>query len=227
MGQLSFFAGVDMGDPATFYPADRWNPYGYYEQWDVITLNKSLLHGPYGKLSYFLLPSTRTIMKRACGYAEQIRDVAHKYQQQVIKCPRFSLTLPAWTAHGADIERMIICLREPIQVAQSIRKRNRDLTWHGVYLWYAHNKRLLEHIGDIPVWYVRYSHLIDRETSLQELGHAFRFLGHDLGDAELKALVAERVKPELRNHAQVIQAYPRPIQRLWEDLCARHAAQFE
>lgn len=227
MGQLFFAAGVDMGDSTTFYPADRWNPFGYYEQSDIIAIDRALLHGAYGKFAYLLLPSTRTIMRRARGHADQLKNISQKYRHQAIKSPRFCLTLPAWIEYGADIERMIVCLREPIQVAQSIRKRNRDMIWHGLYLWYTHNKRLLAHIGDIPVWYVHYSHLIDQDTCIDELGRALRFLGHNLSDERLKMLAGERIRPELRNHTQVIQAYPKPIQRLWDDLSARHAAQFE
>lgn len=216
-----------MGDPDDFHPADHWNPYGYFEQSDIIDLDKVLLHGRYGKFSYLWLPSTRTIMQRARGYADQLQAAAEKYQSCVIKSPRFCLTLPAWQEYGGEIERVIVCLREPVQVAQSIRRRNRDMVWHGLYLWYVHNKRLLDHLGDIPVWYVRYSHLIDLDTCQQELGSALRFLGHNFSDEQIKVLTVERIKPELRHHAQVPPAYARPVQRLWDELCARHAAQFE
>jgi hypothetical protein len=227
MGQLFYAAGVDMGDPATFFPADRWNPDGYYEQSDVIAVNKALLHGPYGKFAYFFLPSTRTIMKRARKHAEQLKGIAQKYQGKAIKEPRFCLTLPAWVEHGAEIERLILCLREPIQVAQSIQRRDLGLIRHGLYLWYTHNKTLLEHIGNIPVWYVRYSYIIGEDTRREELGRAFQFFGHDLSDERLKTLADECIKPGLHNHTQTTHVYPKHIRRLWDDLCARHAAQFE
>lgn len=54
-------AGADLGDPAGFYPCDRWNPDGYFEQQEILTANRKLLHGPLGRLAFFSLPaSTRS-----------------------------------------------------------------------------------------------------------------------------------------------------------------------
>ena len=42
-----------------------------------------------------------------------------------------------------------------------------------------------------------------------------------------REILQERIKPELRHHTQVPLTYVRPVQQLWDELCARHAAQFE
>ncbi|MCZ7545119.1 MAG: hypothetical protein M5R40_17055 [Anaerolineae bacterium] len=63
MGQLLHAVGIDMGTPDTFFPADRWNPDGYYEQRDIIRVNKALVRGPFWKFAYFRLPSTETILE--------------------------------------------------------------------------------------------------------------------------------------------------------------------
>ncbi|GAB4448684.1 MAG: hypothetical protein Kow00120_18860 [Anaerolineae bacterium] len=225
MGQLLHAAGVDMGTPDTFFPADRWNPDGYYEQRDIIRVNKALVHGPFWKFAYFRLPSTETILKRAQRQAASIQEAARKYKGKAVKDPRFCLTLPAWLRYGAGIDRILICLRDPIQVAQSIWKRNHVATWYGLQLWYIHNKTLLDHIAGIPVWYADYGSIMDPETSVGELRRALRFLGYEFPEAELAAFVVQCVKPALHRNTGTAQAYPDPVQRLWDDLRARHAAQ--
>jgi hypothetical protein len=156
MGQLFYAAGFNMGTTETFCPADRWNPKGYYEQVDVIGINKALLHGPLWKFVYFHMPSTETILKRGRRISESIQQAAAKYQDVVVKDPRFSVTLPAWVEHGTVVNRLLFCLRDPVQVAQSLWKRNRAFVRLGLHLWYIHNKTLLDHLGDAPVWYVYY-----------------------------------------------------------------------
>ncbi len=227
MGRLFFLAGADMGNPETFRPPNRWNPFGYFEQSDVNALNKKLLHGPYGKLVYLWLPSTNTLIRRSRQNVDQVQAVAQKYQDRVIKGPRFCLTLPAWLAVGAEVERLIICLREPIQVAQSIQRRNHVLICYGLHLWYLHNQRLLDHLQDIPVWFVRFSHLINENTRTTELAHALQFFEYPLTADQVHRLAEEHIKPEQRNHTRTTYPYSRPVQQLWDDLCARHAAQFE
>lgn len=226
-GQLFYMAGVDMGPPATFYRADRWNPDGYYEQTDIIELNKQLLHGPFWKFVYFRLPSRQTIERRAKKRAAVIQELGRKYEGKTVKDPRFSLTLPAWIETGTTVDRLLFCIRDPGQVAQSIKRRNHVIARYGLHLWYIHNKALSECVGDIPVWYLYYGNIMNQETSSKELRHAFRFFDCEMDEDRLTALAAQCVKPRLQNHTTISSHYPDHIQRLWDDLRTRHAAQFE
>ena len=166
MARLCFEAGGDLGDPNTFYRADKWNVDGYYEQPEIHQINMPLVNGPWGKLSYFRLPSTATILKRSDAKADEIRSVSAKYQGKIVKETRYCLTLPGWLKHGANIENILVCLRSPIQVAKSIQKRNKTLLRHGLELWYIHNQRLLENLDNIPVWFVSYMHLLNEKMPL-------------------------------------------------------------
>jgi hypothetical protein len=114
IAQLFYRAGADMGDPDTFYRPDRWNPEGYFEQPTIHAINMPLINGMWGKLAYFRLPSTETILRRAERREEQIKNTASQYEGKVIKETRFCLTLPAWLKYGATVNKVLICLREPI-----------------------------------------------------------------------------------------------------------------
>ena len=56
VAQLFFEAGADMGNPSTFYPTDKWNSDGYFEQTDILAINQPLINGFLGRFSYFWLP---------------------------------------------------------------------------------------------------------------------------------------------------------------------------
>ena len=73
VARLFFEAGEDLGDPANFYRPDRWNPDGYFEQPDIHAINMPLVHGIWGRLSYFAPPSTHAVLKRGCRRAVRRR----------------------------------------------------------------------------------------------------------------------------------------------------------
>ena len=227
VARLFYEAGTDMGNPDTFYRPDRWNPEGYYEQPGIHAINMPLINGPWWKVAYFRLPSTQTILKRAEKRVDQIQQTATDYEGKVIKETRFCLTLPAWQKYGAQVDKILICLRDPIQVAQSIKKRNRTLLRHGYYLWRVHNKRILKHAKDIPVWFVYYPNLINPETHRQEMDAAFRFFGYHFNDDQLHEIKKKAVRPHMNHYPEQSASYPPRIESLWDDLRQRHAAQFD
>jgi hypothetical protein len=218
-------AGADLGDPELFYRGDRWNTDGYYEQPHVHAVNMPLINGWLGKLAYFHLPSTRTILRRARARADEIQEVARLYEGKVVKETRFCLTLPAWLEHGTRVSHLLVCLREPSEVAQSLRRRNKIPLSMGLGLWHEHLSRLLESAGDIPCWFIAYRNLFDPERALPELAAAFRFFGEEIEQEALVELCGATIKQEM-NHARPLDVeYPPRVARLWSDVLARHGAQ--
>ena len=45
--------GGDFGNHETFFPANKWNPGGYFEQNTVIETNKKIIEGNLGVFNYF------------------------------------------------------------------------------------------------------------------------------------------------------------------------------
>jgi len=227
VARLLYEAGADMGDSATFYRGDKWNPDGYYEQPEVHRINMRLINGWWGKLAYFKLPGTETIMRRAGRIRGDIGRMAAKYKDKVVKETRFCLTLPAWLAHGARVDRMLICLRDPVAVAASLKRRNWITTNLAYQLWLEHNNRLLaERPAEIPIWFVNYANLLNEQTFSQEISLAIRFLGMDLSDGRLVQLQQSIVKPSPDQTEPADVDYPEEVQRLWERLKEAHKLQF-
>ena len=225
VGRLFFEAGADLGPPETLYAGDRWNPDGYYEQPDIHAVNMPLINGPFWKFAYFWLPSSATIMRRARRRAEQIRRTAEAYRGKVIKETRFSLTLPAWLEYGAEVDGLLVCLREPFAVASSIKKRNRVPLSVGYRLWQIHNQRLLAAAGEIPVRFVRYDHLLDEAKFGAEASQTLRFFGLERSDAEIEEL-GQRCVKRWYNHAPPdAKGHPTDVAARWRDLLDRHAGQ--
>ncbi len=214
-----------MGDAGSFYPADRWNPDGYFEQPDIHAVNRPLIHGPWGRLAYFKLPTATTILKRAARRREQIAGTAEKYDRKVVKETRFCLTLQAWLACSARIRRIIVCLRDPDAVVRSIQNRNWISQRHGYQLWHTHLERLLKQSDTIPLWFVRYENLLNSDTFLDELRPALRFFEMTMDERELRSLQEKVVKPEWNHFRDRSNECPQNVRHLWRDLLERHATQ--
>lgn len=224
LARLFFEARADMGDPATFQEGDRWNPDGYFEQKEIISLNMRLIHGPFWKFSYFRLPSVERIMRRGEKSSGTLKDLAARYDSRVVKDTRFCLTLPAWRAQGARVQGVIACLREPTAVAASLKKRNRISLGRGLRLWTEHISRLLASTEDVPFRLVLYRSLIDRDLGRAETAGAFRFAGLSVSDGRLSEIRSTCVKPEM-DHNPPAPGSAGPEQDIWEQLLRRHAAQ--
>jgi len=228
VAKLFYEAGANMGSADTFYPADKWNPDGYFEQPDIHSINMPLINGHLWKFAYFWLPSTQTILKRAQNYSDSIRSIAPKYETSIIKETRFCLTLPAWLEYDTKVDRILVCLREPIQVAMSIKKRNYSPLRHGLWLWKIHNQRLLENVPkDIPIWYLNYHNLLNEATYVEELSRAFDFMGIDLKESQVKELLQSHVKPSMNHHSGSTIHYPNDIDGLWKHLQNKYRTQIQ
>ena len=224
--RLLFEAGADLGDPDTFYRPDKWNPDGYFEQPEFHAINRPLINGPFGRLSYFRVPSTETLNRRARRFADEIKAVSDKYRGKVVKEVRFCLTMPGWQQQGARFDRVLVCLREPYEVVRSVDRRFPVGHRRAYRLWRIHNERLLAHAKDLPLWFISFSHLRNPETRTREIRTALEFMEVPCSDEKLEYLVSLIKSPKHEADARAREEYAPEIATLWEDLQARHDAQF-
>ncbi len=224
VARLVFESGGDLGNPEKFYPGDKWNPDGYFEQPDFHSINMPLINGNWGKLSYFHLPSEKLILKRSEKFRDRIQEISDKYKNKIVKETRFCLTFPAWKLYGAKIDRVLINIREPIEVANSLKKRNRIPIFVGLNLWYEHNKRLLKYTEDIPKLFLNYHRLLDESYSFYELKRVLEFLDVDSDDDKIKRMTGKFINPAF-NHNRVKKFdYDLKIGNLWEELKRKYLA---
>ena len=217
--------GADLGDPATLWPGDRWNPDGYFEQADVVRVNRRLTQGAWGRLAYFRLPSDATVMRRARAEAGELRRLSAEYAERTVKETRFCLTLPAWREHGLAPDRVLLCLREPADVARSLGRRNRLPRALGLSLWRQHNERALRACADLRLHVVRYESLLAESSFEAEVGAALEFLGLDVGPGGVAGLHPRFVRPSSGTRSGPSPDYPRAVRELYDTLTDMHAKQ--
>lgn len=225
VARLLHEAGADFGNPETFYPADRWNPDGYFEQLDVHEINMPLVDGRFGRMAYFHLPSTQRILERSSRFSEKIGATAKKYAACVVKENRFCLTLPAWLEHGAKVEKILVCLRNPTRVARSLRRRNKIPLWLGYRLWQQHNERLLENSSGVPVRYVVHEAIVNEESYIGEVCSALSFMGVPRSPSQVAELCADKIRFSTEPVASEGADLPTAIAELWRSLLRAHASQ--
>ncbi|HVT73240.1 MAG TPA: hypothetical protein VHD61_08895 [Lacunisphaera sp.] len=218
-------AGADLGDPAGFIKPDRWNPDGYFEQEEILRLNRLLLHGPWGRFALLFPPTRGTVIARGRRLAGPLAAAGLRHAHQVVKDPRFCVTAPAWQEHGTRFEKVIICLRDPAEVAASLRRRNSLPRFLGLRLWrqhYADNLRLAQ---ACPHWWVSYAHLVDPESCVGEVAGLARFLGLPFDEQRDGPWVRSVVRLRSGEQPAAATAYGPELARLWQEVCARHRAQ--
>jgi hypothetical protein len=225
VARLFHEAGADLGPPASFYPGDRWNPDGYFEQTEVLEANRALLHGPWGKLAYFQLPRESTVLRRGDAMGAKLALVASAFANRVTKDPRYCLTLPAWRAHGARVKGVLACLRNPLAVARSLQRRNRLPLALGFRLWRQHNERLRASTEGLPLRWVVYEDLLDPNAGPPAVGAALRFLGEPCDAARAADLHGKCIKPSMDHGGADRDDLPRAVAALWEELRAAAASQ--
>jgi GT2 family glycosyltransferase/glycosyltransferase involved in cell wall biosynthesis len=85
------------------------------------------------------------------------------------KDPRNSLTLPFWIDLLPDL-KVLICLRHPLEVAQSLHARNFSSIGFGLNLWLAYNERLLSTVPIEDRVVTHYdSYFYDPQTELRRV----------------------------------------------------------
>src|SRR6187200_1282378 len=85
------------------------------------------------------------------------------------KDPRNSLTLPFWEDLLPDLKTLVI-VRNPLEVAYSMRKRNGTSYAFGLRLWEIYNRRLIEAANEQQRLIIRYDSFFENaDTELRRI----------------------------------------------------------
>ena len=218
--RLVYDAGGNLGDSKTFYRSDKWNPDGYYEQVDVQQINMKLINGIWGKLAYLSLPSKQKILDRAKKHKSELVNLSKKYDDKIVKETRFCLTFPAWIFAGAIFDRVILCIREPMEVVLSLQQRNHITNSFALKLWCIHYERILRYLENIEYHILYYNQLISEYGCRSELYHAFKYLDLNPSDKKIDTMYSSIRFSS--NKQQTVTAYPENVKTIWEKLLILH-----
>lgn len=138
--------GLYLGQEQDLMPPASYNPGGFWENLRFVEINERLLNELGG--AWDCPPSMpdgwdrqkEVLDQRA--KAEAILQAFTGHEPWGWKDPRNSLTLPFWTALLPDI-KSVVCVRNPLEVALSLHRRNGVSYAFGIRLWQTYYERIL------------------------------------------------------------------------------------
>jgi hypothetical protein len=201
-------SGVYLGEDDELLPSSRFNPRGYFENRAFVALNDEILAalgGAWDRPPRIRFPWARgrlePLRTRACALANAMQARA----PWGWKDPRTSLTLRFWQAIVPDL-RLVVCVREPTSVAESLSARDGCSQEFGISLWTEYNRRLLPFAR-------RATAVVSYERCLSDPVRAVDRLLQQLRLPSSSAAAAA-VDPALRLHRSVSGVLPRDAARL-------------
>jgi hypothetical protein len=197
-------AGVYLGEEQDFLPArDDENPDGFWEHFGFFALNDQMLqHLRAGWDSPELPPrwETRADLE---PFRDRARLLVERLEAQSLgwpvwgwKDPRNSITIQFWRAFMPNL-RVVVCVRDPREVAASLQRRNGLSRAAAERLWLRYYQNLLDHVppqNRIATFYDAYF-----DSFESELARVLDFLGLPSG-REVLASAKALVNPGHRHH---------------------------
>ena len=188
--------GLYLGPKDALMPPQADNPDGFWEHLGFVALNDELLEALGG--AWDLPPKTNENLsdERLDPLRMKARLLIEGFHSAQIwgwKDPRNSLTLPFWEDLLPGLKTLII-VRNPLEVAYSMRKRNGTSYAFGLRLWEIYNRRLIEAAGKHDRLFTHYDLFF--ENAEKELQRIANFVG--LPDAKIRS-AAELVATKRRH----------------------------
>jgi GT2 family glycosyltransferase/glycosyltransferase involved in cell wall biosynthesis len=177
-------------------PAQADNPEGFWEHLGFVALNDELLSELGGAWDMPPKPDESFTSSRLDPLRMKARLLIDGFGSTQVwgwKDPRNSLTLPFWQELLPGLKTLIV-VRNPLEVAHSMRERNGTSYSFGLRLWEIYNRRLLQAAPEKDRLVTQYdSFFTDAKSELRRIA---RFAG--LPDSEL-ANAAALVSPRRRH----------------------------
>ncbi len=156
--------GAYLGPPGSIKGANPENPKGFWENEDLVELNKGVLAAQrclwdrLGEFDRTRLGDERlaTLRRRALDFLIDL----DRSRPWAVKDPRMCLLMPFWRPM-LEVPVCVVVNRNPVEVAGSLRARNGMPVPVGVALWELHMVEALRGTQDIPRMLVQYHDLLD------------------------------------------------------------------
>jgi hypothetical protein len=162
IARLLKLSGLNLGPDDRMFGPNEGNPDGHFEHIDFLRLDETLLSHLGGSWEFPPLlnpdwqnaPELSTLRSEA---KELIRSFPVD-RPWGWKEPRTALILPFWTSLIPSL-KFVICVRNPLDVAKSLAKRNGMTIEHGICLWTRYIRDALRGTQGYPRRFVFYDDL--------------------------------------------------------------------
>jgi hypothetical protein len=155
--------GIDMADDVGEGPS---NTRGHWERWEIVDLHDRILEllnrSCYGPFHDFSLPEAWWADPRVFQIKQEIVAFLEKRMRRALfgfKDPRTARLMPLWHQISNDLNlapKVVLCLRNPAQVARSLNARDGVILAHGEYRWLVHMTDVFRYTGPLDVCVVEY-----------------------------------------------------------------------
>lgn len=200
---LIYRLGLYLGKKEDLVPAGESNVDGHWEHKHFLRTNERILSS-YGG-SWDLPPSfppewyKEEILWEVRGEARSLVESFQGWEWWCWKDPRNSLTMPFWLDLLPNM-RVVVCLRNPLEVATSLRNRGASSIAFGLNLWKIYNRSLLDCLPREQYIVTHYDTYFHRPQV--ELRRVLNFVEIPASD-QLISLTRSRVIRGLRNNLSV------------------------
>src|SRR5215475_8171247 len=147
--RLLHCCGLELGPESELMPPQADNPEGFWEHLGFVALNDELLSELGGAWDLPPGPDEDFTSARLDPWRLKARLLIEQFDSASVwgwKDPRNSLTLPFWRQLLPNMKTLII-VRNPLEVAHSMKERNGTSYSLGLRLWDIYNRRLIEAAG--------------------------------------------------------------------------------
>jgi GT2 family glycosyltransferase/glycosyltransferase involved in cell wall biosynthesis len=209
--RLLHCCGLELGPESELMPAQTDNPEGFWEHLGFVALNDELLSELGGAWDLPPKPDEDFTSARLDPLRLKAQLLIEKFDSASVwgwKDPRNSLTLPFWQQLLPALKTVVV-VRNPLEVAHSMRQRNGTSWSFGLRLWEIYNRRFIEVLNGKDRLITHYDFFF-QEPEL-ELRRVTDFIGlHDAKTRSAAALVAPRKRHTHFTIEQLIDARVAP-----------------
>jgi 2-polyprenyl-3-methyl-5-hydroxy-6-metoxy-1,4-benzoquinol methylase len=158
---------VNLGD--NLMPPNQFNPYGYWENNDIVTVNERLLRDLGTKWDMIGALPHKWWRSEAAEKARQSllrlleRQFCGKEMLWAVKDPRMCRLMPLWFQILAELgvrPLLIYSVRHPLEVSRSLSKRDGFSPLKGLMLWFAYNQDAIIACQNVTTSAITYDQLL-------------------------------------------------------------------
>jgi hypothetical protein len=197
--------GLNLGPKKDLLPPAPENPEGFWESRSFLRINEHILRAR--DANWDDPPQSDVAGWENDPRLEPLHKQAHKLIRSFRgrepwgwKDPRNCLTLPFWQKALPSL-KVLICVRNPLAVADSLWQRNRFSSAASLDLWLTYNQRVMAAapIGDRLVTHCE-SYFVDPESELRRL---LTWLGIPTSKDQVES-ACRRFNPSLMHHRMTV-----------------------
>ena len=227
--------GAYLGEEKDLIPPAPDNPEGFWERGDVVALHDRILE------KFLRLPDTVSPLPVGWHTSHLVQPLKEELRQLIRdnfchselwawKDPRTCLTFDLWKQLLSELSIKVCCvfpIRNPLDVAKSLYKRNGMPIDKGLGFWMNHNLVALEACSDVQTVFVSYDRFVESwEPELRRIAETL-YLDWLADGEDLKREIDSFVQPGLRHNrsnpvdldsipAQVRELYQLILEQTWK-----------